>query len=297
MPPVPRKPQLKTVTVNGATLAYFEYGQPRPDLPTLLFVHATGFHGRVWDYHIARFPEHHCIALEQRGHGRSESLAVDSWATYGEDQRAFVETLQLERVIGISHSMGSFGMITAAAQTSAFLGLLLLDPTIFAPENYAELSIAPEGAELHPASKRRNSFTSPQEMIDRLQGKGAFGLYHPDILRDYCVHGLTQETDGSYRLLCDPNVEARVYMTSHGPVEIFERVREVNVPVIIVRARTATGDGPDFSSSPTWPGLVERFSNARELFWPDCSHFIPMERPDEIVELLRRCTQDWHADP
>ena len=210
-----REPQLKTVDVNGTTLAYFEYGVAREDTPTLLFVHATGFHGRVWDYHIARFPQHHCIALEQRGHGRSESVAASNWLTYGEDQVAFVEALGLRQVIGISHSMGSFGMIMTAAQTEAFASLLLLDPTVFSPEIYASPSphkIGADDAELHPASKRRNSFASPQEMIERLQGKGAFHLYHPDILRDYCVHGLTQNAAGDYRLLCDPRVEAQVYI-------------------------------------------------------------------------------------
>lgn len=295
MSEVKREAQLKSIQVNGATLAYFEYGEPRADAPTLLFVHATGFHGRVWDYHIARFPNHHCIAFEQRGHGRSESLAVDNWLTYGDDQIQLLATLGLQRVIGISHSMGSFGMICAAASSDAFVGLLLLDPTVFSPEAYTDDPFELPSGELHPASKRRNSFSSPQEMIDRLQGKGAFGLYHPDILRDYCVHGLTQTDAGDFRLLCDPAVEAQVYMTSRGAPEILERAEEVQVPVVIVRAKSPVGDGHDFSSSPTWPGLVDRFPNAIEHFWADCSHFIPMERPDAVVELLAEHVETWRG--
>lgn len=295
---LPREPQLKTIDVNGTTLAYFEYGTPREDAPTLLFVHATGFHGRLWDYHIARFPAHHCIALEQRGHGRSESVASNTWLTYGDDQIAFVKALDLKQVVGISHSMGSFGMIMAAARTDAFVGLLLLDPTVFSPEIYAAPSphkVPGDNPELHPASKRRNSFASPEEMIERLQGKGSFHLFQPDILRDYCVHGLTQTAEGDYRLLCDPKVEAQVYMGSHGSQEIFEFVQEVDLPVTIVRARSAQGDEVDFSSSPTWPGLVERFSRGKELHWSDCSHFIPMQRPDEVVRLLASEIDQWVA--
>lgn len=290
---VMREPQLKSVTVNGATLAYFEYGEPTPDAPTLLFVHATGFHGRVWDYHIARFPNHHCIALEQRGHGRSESLAAESWLTYGDDQRAFVQALGLKRAIGISHSMGAFGMIDAASDTEAFASLLLLDPTVSMPDHYAPMEKLGPDAELHPASKRRNSFASPQEMIDRLLGKGAFSLYHPDILRAYCEHGLVQTPAGDYRLLCDPKIEAQVYMTSRGAPEIFDRIKSVDAPVVIVRARTPVGDAIDFTSSPTWPGLVNLFPNAVEHFWADCSHFIPMERPDAVVELLEQQILAW----
>ena len=101
--------------VNGAELAYFERGTRRDDLPSLFFVHATGFHGRVWDYHAEAFPEHHIIALEQRGHGRSEKLAVTDWRTFGEDMAAVVAALDLRGLIGIGHSMGAHAMIDGAA--------------------------------------------------------------------------------------------------------------------------------------------------------------------------------------
>jgi len=76
-------------------------------------------------------------------------------------------------------------------------------------------------------------------------------------------------------------------MTSHGSAEIFDFVEEVDVPVVIVRAKSPVGEEVDFSASPTWPGLVERFSAGTEHHWPDCSHFIPMQRPDAVVELLK----------
>ena len=63
------EPTLHSARVNGVELAYWERGERRPDLPTLLFVHATGFHGRVFDRVIEAFPGYHSIALEQRGHG------------------------------------------------------------------------------------------------------------------------------------------------------------------------------------------------------------------------------------
>lgn len=67
-----QEPLLHHVSVPGAELAYFEW---RPELkgqtPTLLMVHATGFHARVWDPVIARLPGRHVIAMEMRGHGRS----------------------------------------------------------------------------------------------------------------------------------------------------------------------------------------------------------------------------------
>ena len=42
----------------------------------------------------------------------------------------------------------------------------------------------------------------------------------------------------------------------------------------------------NFSSSPTWPGLVNEFRHGREIHFPDRTHFLPMETPDEIAKLI-----------
>ena len=289
-----QEPQLKTVHVNGARLAYFERGTRREDAPTLLFVHATGFHGRLWDYQAEAFPDHHIIALEQRGHGRSESLAATDWQVFGEDQAAFVQTLGLTDLIGIAHSMGAHGMVDAAARSGAFSRLLLLDPTIASPEAYQQSFESYWGEGMHPAAKRRHRFESVQDMMDRLAGKSSFPMFHPRIFRDYCEHGLLQQEDGGYVLACAPEVEAHVYMYSRTNGEIFDRIRSIDIPVTIVRARLPTPDaGHDFSSSPTWPGLVDEFVNGVELFWPDCSHFIPMQRPDDVISLINEEIDAW----
>ena len=288
------QPQLKKVTVNGAELAYFEWGEPRADAPTLFFVHATGFHARVWDYHIEAFSEHHVVALEQRGHGRSQKLAVQTWRTFGEDQAAFVQALGLSRLIGVAHSMGAHGMIDGAARSAAFDRLLLLDPTVMGPEQYATEYPDPFGGELHPASKRRNSFSSAEDMAARIGDKSAFPLFHPRILRDYCEYGLEPDPAGGFRLACPPEVEARVYMAARSNEAVYDSIRALDIPVTVVRARLPDPDAMhDFSSSPTWPGLAQEFPDGRDLHWADCTHFIPMQRPDEVVELIGEQIANW----
>lgn len=288
------QPQLKKITVNGAELAYFERGEPRPDAASLFFVHATGFHGRVWDYHIEAFPEHHVVALEQRGHGRSQKLAVRTWRTFGEDQAAFVQALGLSRLIGVGHSMGAHGMIDGAARSAAFDRLLLLDPTVAAPQAYAAEYAGAFGDELHPASKRRNHFSSADDMVERIADKSAFPLFHPRVLRDYCEFGLEPDPAGGFRLACPPEVEARVYMSARSNGAVYDSVRALDIPVTVVRARLPDpGVLHDFSSSPTWPGLAQEFPDARELHWADCTHFIPMQRPDEVIELIADQISDW----
>jgi hypothetical protein len=56
---------------------------------------------------------------------------------------------------------------------------------------------------------------------------------------------------------------------------------------LILRARNVERKGAmDFSSSPTAPDLWKSFPNARDMHWADVSHFIPMEVPDRLAELI-----------
>ncbi len=278
---------LHKIRVNGAELAYFERGARRDDRPSLLFVHATGFHGRVWDYHAEAFPEHHIIALEQRGHGRSEKLAVTNWRTFGEDLAAVVQALDLQGLVGIGHSMGAHAMIDGAALSGRFNRLLLLDPTVAEEAAYGPEYLAAFGDALHPAAKRRNQFASVEEMIESLAPKSSFPLFHPRIFRDYCEHGLLQREAG-FVLACPPEVEAHVYMSARSNAGVYDSARSLDVPVTIVRAQLPAPNAThDFSSSPTWSGLAGVFKQAEDIHWADCTHFIPMQRPDEVIDLIR----------
>ena len=282
------QPELKTLAVNGVDLGYCEWGRPRDDAPSLLFVHATGFHGRVWDYHIEALGDVHCIALDQRGHGRSTKSAVQHWSTFGDDQAQFVQALGLNGLIGIGHSMGAHAMIEGAAKSGAFARLLLLDPTVASPEAYAQTPLNPFGEGLHPAAKRQRFYASPEDMIERLGAKSSFPHFHARIFDDYCRYGLETDAEHGWRLACEPEVEAAVYMSARSNGAIYDSVRHLDIPVTIVRARTPGPDQlHDFSMSPTWPGLAGRFPQARDLHWSDCTHFIPMQRPDEVVALIR----------
>jgi pimeloyl-ACP methyl ester carboxylesterase len=278
----------KSVHVNGVDLAYVERGSPRDDAPSLLFVHATGFHGRLWDYHAEALGDYHSIALDQRGHGRSSKVAVEHWRTFGQDQAAFVDALNLTNLIGIGHSMGAHGMIDAAALTDAFSHLVLLDPTVASPEAYGDAVEVAADAELHPAAKRQRDFDSVEDMFERIRPKSAFPLFDSRILRDYCQFGLERNEDGRFTLCCLPEIEARVYMSARSNAQIYDSVHKLDIPVTIVRARSpADAAVHDFTSSPTWPGLVRKFAHAEELHWPDCTHFIPMQKPDEVIAVIR----------
>lgn len=285
-------PKAHRVASGDVELACFEW---HPELrgqgPTLLLVHATGFHARCWDPVLARLPAHHGVAVDMRGHGRSTKLAIEHWGDLGRDLACVVEALDLHDVVGVGHSMGGHALCdTAALQPERFLRLLLLDPVIASPDAYGggwKISM-PDG-EPHPTAKRKRHFDGPEAMAERFRDRDPFACFTPDALRAYCEHGLLPSSDGDgFELACPPEVEASVYMTSRSNPEVYQSIRALTIPVLVVRAKLPPPDRTlmDFASSPTWPGLAGAFANGRDLHLAEHSHFLPLEIPERVAALI-----------
>jgi len=282
----------KNAVVNGIRLTYFERGIAyRGVKPTLLFVHATGFHARVWDKIVNSLGNFHSISVDQRGHGRSEKKKTQHWNEVITDTSEMIEQLDLTNIIAIGHSMGGHALIGAAAKAEhRFLRIIAIDPVIPEEAAFSDGTPSPfNTAEQHPTSKRRNEFDSPEEMAERLKPKGSFGLFDPEMLMDYCRYGLLPNEKGKgYVLACPPDIEASVYMSSRSNHDIYNAVRSLSLPVLIIRAKEPPKDRNvmDFSSSPTGPKLVSEFRNGREIYFADKTHFLPMEIPEEITRII-----------
>ena len=283
----------KNLVTNGLRLTYFESGaEHRGARPTLLFVHATGFHARIWDKIAREFPDHHLIAVDQRGHGRSEKRPFVHWDEAISDMSGFIAKLRLRNILGIGHSMGGHVVIGAASRDNArFRSLVAIDPVVPAePEYEEETPLDDASVEMHPTAKRRRHFASPEEMADRLRPKGSFSLFDPDIFMDYCRYGLLRnETGDGYVLACPPEIEASVYMSARSNRGIYAAARSLDIPVTVARAREPSHhrDQMNFANSPTWPGLASVFKHGKDVHFHDKSHFLPMQVPDEIVRLVR----------
>ena len=284
------KPLLHRIVANGITVAAWEW---RPELrgqgPTVLFVHATGFHGRVWDQTIAHLPGCHVIAYEQRGHGRSDKTPFVTWEDFGRDLAAAAVALDLRRCVAIGHSMGGHALVQAASfERERFQALMLIDPVLMAPATY--LHGLPPPTELHPAVNRKNLFESPQAMIDRFADRVPYSAFTPEALRDYCVHGLVPRADGGgYELACPPAFEGRVYPNARHVPGVYASIRALDIPVTVVRAREPdlTVKPFDTLGSPTWPGLAGEFKQGRDIHLADKTHLVPMEDPALVAQLIR----------
>jgi lipase len=283
----PREHRLAT---PDGDLCWFEWGE-RSKRPSVLLLHATGFHARLWDRVVAGLPAGtHIVAPDSLGHGRSaKPAALFDWAETADFLLPLVDRFAGTPLVGCGHSMGGYLLTRLAAERpDAFRHLILIDPVIMDPIFYADATgqPLPDPAE-HPVARRRARWEGWEAMFAHFGKRPPYMHWDPAVLADYCRHGLLPAADGEgYELACPPAVEASVYLSAlrTSPHDWFARIA---APVSVIRAQTGERAGAlDFSVSPTWPGLGAALGAARDEQWGELSHFIPMEAPQRLAELI-----------
>jgi len=92
-------------STDGTRLAYEDYGQGAP----LVFLASWALNADMWEYQIPYFAErgYRCVALDRRGHGRSDRPSGGyDLDTLGDDVAALLDHLDLRGVTLIGHSFG-----------------------------------------------------------------------------------------------------------------------------------------------------------------------------------------------
>lgn len=278
-------PTIRLYPTGGIDLAVHEWPSDGGGAP-LVFAHATGFHGRVWDAIVERFPGHPVYAIDLRGHGQSRAGPIDDWRLLASDVADFMEQAGIGKAIGIGHSMGAHTLLqTAADHPEAFSRLVLFDPVILAPEFYAPGPPLYTAENPHPTIYRKRDFASADAMIERFRSRDPYDLFNARMFEDYCRHGLTQAASGEgLELACAPEVEASVYASSRSNAGILEAAKTVDIPVLVVRAQHTNLN--DFKSSPTWPQLAAQLPQGTDLYRPDMTHFHPFQDPADAARII-----------
>ena len=270
------------LNANGASLAVWE----RPGTePAILFLHAAGFHSHCWNEVIARIPDRRCICLDLRGHGSSAKPAPPyNWRDFGLDAAQIADILGLHHATGVGHSIGGYALVLATAlNPEAFAELILFDPVVFPDSAYTG-----PGPVLPAIAKRRNQWQSWTDFFYQIKDRKPFDRWHRKVLLDYCEYGLDDiAINGKYALACPPSVEASIYEHSTDKeANISAEIRTVRAQVKVIRSGTFRPQAGDFSASWAASDLASRFPNAKDLHFPDYSHFLPMEAPSLASDLI-----------
>ncbi|MCB1036006.1 MAG: alpha/beta hydrolase [Acidobacteria bacterium] len=100
-------------SADGTDVAYSSQGSGNP---AVVFIHGWSCDRTYWRHQLEAFsPEHRIVSVDLAGHGDSGNSRHDwSLQAFGDDVRAVVDALGLQKVILVGHSMGGPVALEAA---------------------------------------------------------------------------------------------------------------------------------------------------------------------------------------
>lgn len=247
----------------------------------ILFIHGLGTTGKSWQRLVPLLSAHHtCITVDLPGYGRSSQDDFPfSPSFFAECLASFIEFLKLKDVVLAGHSMGGqIALHLALSNPEKVRCLLLFAPAgfeTFTKEGKALISqwYTPEILQnISPAQVRRNfeaNFYHPpaqmEEMIaERLAMMETPAYRHFSNMVPRCVRGMLDEPVFDQL----QNIEIPV-LTFFG--------REDNlIPSPLLRRKTSTYDIAQKAN--------KKLRNGELVMLEKCGHFIPMERPDKLID-------------
>jgi pimeloyl-ACP methyl ester carboxylesterase len=276
------EPQSQFITIDGVRLHVADWGGHGP---SLLLLHANGFFGRLYHAMIQPLlPHYHVVTMDLRGQGDSKTsaLGADHWQKMALDVEGVVNHLGLRDFYGIGHSGGGALLaLYTATHPDNVKGLALLEPVSVPhePQFLARLS-----ADNHPlverTLRRRVIWDNRQQLFAAYQGKDAFAAWQEEVLWDYANHGTYDLPDGRVALKCSAEVEAHVFATTMS-LDIFSQLDRITCPTLVLR-----GERTDPPLAITAERVAQRIPRGAVITVPATSHFLAMEKPQEIARLI-----------
>jgi pimeloyl-ACP methyl ester carboxylesterase len=269
-------------STDAVDLAVWHLAGAETERPVLL-AHATGFHAFVWLPVARRLRGLRSFAPDLRGHGDSpapDGRGMD-WNGFADDVLAVVDAmtaagLDTSGLLAAGHSKGGAALLLAEERRPGTFGALYCYEPVVMPADTGVPGDA-NNALAEGALRRRDVFESRAAALANYAGKPPFSALDPEALEAYVEHGFTDQTDGTVRLSCRPEVESEVYRNG-GAHDGFAHLGEVGCPVTI-----ATGAVSGFGPAAFASRIAEELPAGRLVEFPDLGHFGPLEDPERIA--------------
>lgn len=245
----------------------------------LLVCHATGFCGRAYEPLAAALQErHHVWALDFRGHGDSEAPADGDfrWEGGGTDVLAAVDAIGTGSVHVVGHSMGGSAAVLAELRRPGVLRSAYLYEPIILPPEWARSGR--ENPLAGPARRRREVFPSRGDALLRYASRPPLDVLRAGALAAYVQHGFEDLPDGTVRLKCRAEHEARTFEAEDQAT--VEGIRGLQVQTTVAIGSTQRG----WSAAMFGPAVVDALPNSRLVSYRHLGHFGPLQDPDAVAE-------------
>ncbi len=262
------------VQANGLRLHYDAWPS---DGPTVVCLHGTSLHGRVWSWLAdTLYPRFSLIGLDQRGHGDSQTAPAGQYTVdyYCEDFRQFADALKLQRFSLVGSSLGSRVALQYAAQHPQRVErVVFLDLSFEMPKSASDEMI-------HAHLTRPRTFAGMEEAL-------AYSRTLPQRSRFTDeTHLRTLEGDlrrnAAGRLEWRYDRDAAIETLSVAARDMWEDVRRVQCPVLVLR-----GGLSNVLTLETSARLATEFRNGHVVAIPGAGHSIWGDNPGATSAAIR----------
>lgn len=284
-PPLTATPfDCDSYNINGVSLSFLDSGGEKPPLH---FYHANGFPVSVYLPLLTRLTAHYrVIGLGIRGQD-AQTVGNTSWHQIAKDLIGFLDKKQLGPVVGVGHSVGGVAtMIASAQRPDLFSKTILIDPVIQPYRSVISLAINRLlGKKNHSllarlARVRRHQWPNRDEVYEYFKNKSLFERFDDEYLKSFVTYGVKPSASGGVELVCPPEEEARIF--ENYPIDVWCWIGRLKTPVRIIR-----GEHSDVLTEAAAKRFCRKNANAESFTVKGADHLIPMEKPDELITLLR----------
>ncbi len=268
----------------------------------IIFFHATGLNASTYLNLLTKMFEdfdgkRSIYALDQRGHGLTVAEAdhkkLNSWKQFSKEAISFLNSLGLESVELIGHSMGGIVASEIASQLKFKIkNLIMLEPVLYyAPKDVMKLKLKKflqfsdfsASNKSSSARQRRNNFASFEEAIEHFTGRAMFVSWPEESIKNYLEGGLVKR-EGSFFLSCNPAWEAKTFETV--TFDTYRFLTKATCPVLIIRGDKETSTFTEEAKKALSKKnniIIEEYKG---------THFLPIENVElissRVVDFLRK---------
>jgi pimeloyl-ACP methyl ester carboxylesterase len=277
---------MASVEVNGVRMAYDEVGRG----PAVVFSHAGIADRRMWRHQVDRFSgTHRVITYDWRGYGESGE-AEGAFAPY-KDLLGLMNALDVDEATLVGNSMGgSFALEVALAEPARVSGLALICSGLSGrawPEEMLEYVKAHVRSSV-PTERLARYRGGPNEQVDpedvdaMARAQAEFMVAGPNrsssavdpLVWEFALTMLRDVFERSWR------GPVMTELTLDPPPG--ERLAEIQVPTVVINGL----------EDPPWIQEVSDLlgagiPGARRSDLAGTGHLPPLERPDQVNEILR----------
>ncbi len=260
------------------------------DAPLLHFAHATGLNAQTYVPLLDMLCDgHRVVASDMRGHGRSRLPAnpekLKGWETFERDLEQTLVSLA-EPALLVGHSIGAtISIMLAARRPELVSGVIAIEPSFV---SYAEAEAADrvraagglyDFEMARVAAKRRARWPSVEAAKQAYQGRGMFLTWPDEWLANYLAAGLRPSRSGGWRLSCSPAWECATFRAV--TTEVWRRLPQLPMQLVVLRGTVNSTIVDDDAEQ-----FIRLAPEVRDTRLVGCSHFLPMERPHEVVRAV-----------